>query len=159
VGGVIGKILAAMIVIAAIAAGIGVWYTQNYAYYRELDPKDPAALVRLLPLSGGAPEDLIATEVKAIDSDSSPIRFRGCYQIETSIATLTETYQTFAKPVPLNAPGWFDCYDAVEIGEALEKGEAVAFLAQPLVHPDVDRVVAVFPDGRAFAWHQLRPED
>ena len=56
---------------------------------------------------------------------------------------------------PLTAPGWFDCFDAVAIGEALEKGEAIAFLSQANIHPGVDRVVAVFPDGRAFAWHQL----
>jgi hypothetical protein len=28
-------------------------------------------------------------------------------------------------------------------------------LSEPEIHPGVDRVVAVFPDGRAFAWHQL----
>ena len=47
------------------------------------------------------------------------------------------------------------------IGAALESGEALAFLSEPEIHPGVDRVVAVFPDGRAFAWHQLNdsPED
>ena len=44
---------------------------------------------------------------------------------------------------------------AAAIGAALETGEAVAFLSQANSHPGVDRVVAVFPDGRAYAWHQL----
>jgi hypothetical protein len=38
----------------------------------------------------------------------------------------------------------------------------VAFLGQANVVPNtsdaqVDRVIAVFPDGRAFAWNQLAP--
>ena len=37
------------------------------------------------------------------------------------------------------------------------EGEALAFLSQSDIAPDVDRVVAVFADGRAFAWHQFRP--
>ena len=68
---------------------------------------------------------------------------------------LTETYQIYQDAVPLTAPGWFDCFDAAAIGAALEKGEAIAFLSESEIHPGVDRVVAVFPDGRAYAWHQL----
>ncbi len=58
----------------------------------------------------------------------------------------------------MTAPGWFDCFDANAIGEALERGEALAFLSQAEIAVGVDRVVAVFPDGRAYAWHQLAPE-
>jgi hypothetical protein len=72
-----------------------------------------------------------------------------------SLATLTETYVIHAEPVPLVAPGWFSCFDAAAIGAALETGEAVAFLGETEVRPGVERIVAVFPDGRAFAWHQL----
>mgnify|MGYP006198981481 CR=1 FL=1 len=56
---------------------------------------------------------------------------------------------------PLIAPPWFDCFNAERIGRALETGEAIAFLSVPDITPGVDRVVAVFPDGAAFAWHQL----
>ena len=44
------------------------------------------------------------------------------------------------------------------IGEALEEGTALAFLSQSQIAPQIDRVVAVFPDGRAFAWHQISPD-
>ena len=72
-----------------------------------------------------------------------------------SQAMLPETYLPLADAVPLTGPKWFDCYDAVEIGEALETGEAIAFLSERNIHDGIDRVIAVFPDGRAFAWHQL----
>ena len=72
-----------------------------------------------------------------------------------SLATLTETYQVYPAAEPLIAPSNFPCFDAEAIGTALETGEAVAFLSEPEIHKGVDRVVAVFPDGRAFAWQQL----
>ena len=70
---------------------------------------------------------------------------------------LSETYVAYAGATPLVAPGWFDCFDATAIGAAIERGEALAFLSQANVHADVDRVVAVMPDGRAYAWNQLNP--
>ncbi|MBS0563510.1 MAG: histidine kinase, partial [Proteobacteria bacterium] len=33
--------------------------------------------------------------------------------------------------------------------------KAVAFLSDENIHPGVDRVVAVYADGRAYAWQQL----
>jgi hypothetical protein len=68
---------------------------------------------------------------------------------------LTETYRSYDQAEPLVAPSGFDCFDAAAIGRALETGEALAFLSEPDIHPGVDRVVAVFSDGRAYAWHQL----
>ena len=39
---------------------------------------------------------------------------------------------------------------------AMRTGDAArAILGQAEVHPDVDRIIAVYPDGRAFGWHQL----
>ena len=104
---------------------------------------------------GTTPEAIIAKDVTGIDGESSPIRFRACFTTPLSVAMLTETYRTYDGAEPLNAPGWFGCFDAAAIGKALETGEAVAFLSQADIHPGVDRVVAVFPDGRAYAWHQL----
>ena len=42
-----------------------------------------------------------------------------------------------------------------ELTADLEAGNARAILGQAEVHPDVDRIIAVYPDGRAFGWHQL----
>ena len=54
-----------------------------------------------------------------------------------------------------NAPDWFDCFSSTEIGEALETGQALAFLGVENIEYGIDRVVAVLPDGRGFAWHQI----
>ena len=39
----------------------------------------------------------------------------------------------------------------------LKRESYLAFLSQANVHADVDRVVAVFADGRAYAWNQMNP--
>lgn len=150
-----GKLLAAFTVIAALLAGAGIYYTQVYAFYETLPADAPAARITLVNLATDAPEAIAARDVQAIDSDSSPLRFRACFKTPLSQAMLTETFEIAENAVPLTGPGWFDCYDAKAVGEALESGDAIAFLAQRDIHDGVDRIIAVFPDGRGFAWHQL----
>ncbi len=151
-----GKIAASAIVLSSVIAGVGLWYTQVYAFY-EPPVFGPGKEMTLTSLQSGAPEAIAVEGIEGIDSASSPLRFRACFTTPLSPATLTETYAPYEGAEPLIAPSWFDCFDAVKIGEAVEKGEALAFLSQAQIHPDVDRVVAVFPDGRAFAWTQLNP--
>ncbi|MGL5009066.1 MAG: DUF6446 family protein [Paracoccaceae bacterium] len=150
-----GRIAAGAIVISALVAGVAMYWLQVYAYYEPVE-FTPGSEIMLTPIVSNVPEPSLAENVNGIDADSSPLRFRACFTTPMDIAMLTETYVTYPAPVPLTAPGWFDCFDAAQIGAALEAGEALAFLSQAGIHPDVDRVVAVFPDGRAYAWHQLQ---
>lgn len=156
-----GKIVAGAIVILAALAGAAVWYTQEYAFYSPV-AFTPGQEILLTPLTSDTPEAIVVKDVQGIDASSSPLRFRACFTTQMSLATLTETYQVYDKATPLNAPGWFSCFDADAIGTALERGEAVAFLGVKNVVAnqdgvEIDRVIAVFPDGRAFAWNQLAP--
>jgi len=155
-----GKIAAGFIVIVSLIGGAVLYYTQVYAYYQPA-VFQPGAEVLLTPLTGDAPEAILVEDVTGIDGESSPIRFRACFTTPLSLAMLTETYRIYDQAEPLNAPGWFDCFDAQAIGAALESGEAVGFLSQADIHPGVDRVAAVFPDGRGYVWHQLNdsPKD
>ena len=68
---------------------------------------------------------------------------------------LSETYVVSEDIVPRNAPGWFDCFDAAEIGAELEAGTALTFLSKKNVHFGVDRIVAITSDGRGYIWHEL----
>ncbi|WP_226779159.1 DUF6446 family protein [Oceaniglobus trochenteri] len=148
-----GRIIGGTIVISALVAGATMYYLQVYAFYDKVEytPDD----VQLTMLATDAPEAILAEDFRGIDADSSPLRFRACFTTPMSQAMLTETYVTYENAQPLTAPGWFDCFDAETIGAALETGEAIAFLGQENIEYGVDRVVAVFDDGRAYAWHQL----
>ena len=145
--------IAAMFLIAFLVGGF-VWYTAERAYYTPV-AFTPGEEVRLVPLDGGAPEAIAVNGIEGIDADSSPIKFRACFTTPLSLPTLAATYRPYGGAEPLIAPRGFDCFDAEEIGKALEAGEALAFLSEPDIRPGVDRVVAVFPDGRAYAWQQL----
>ena len=152
-----GKIIVGAIVIVAAIAGGFLWYTAERAFYEPV-AFQPGAEIRLVPLTGDQPEAIVVEGVEGIDAASSPIKFRACFRTPLSLAMLTETYRDYPDAEPLVAPSGFDCFDAQTIGKALETGEALAFLSEPGIHPGVDRVVAVFPDGRAFAWHQLNAD-
>ncbi|MEQ9695725.1 DUF6446 family protein [Shimia sp. SDUM112013] len=149
-----GKIIAGTIVAVALMAGFAMYYLQVYAYYDDVLPSGPDD-VMLTSLETGMAEPLAHGAFQAIDSTSSPIRYRACFMTDVPLDTLKETYTTFAHPEPLVAPGWFNCFDAKAIGKALEDGEAVAFMGTENLKYGIDRVVAVFPDGRGYAWHQI----
>ncbi len=151
-----GKIVAGGIVLTGLVAGVAMYWLQVYAFY-EPASFTPDAEILLTPIVGTMPEAIVVADVQGIDADSSPLRFRACFTTPLSLALLTETYQIYDAAEPTIAPGWFDCFDAAQIGAALQSGEALAFLGQAAIAPQVDRVVAVFPDGRAYAWHQLQP--
>jgi hypothetical protein len=149
-----GKLVGTLIVGFALIFGAVVYYTQVYAYYQEVDAA--TVTIRLTPLGeAAAPEVIRADGLRVIDGTSSPLRFRACFATPESLALLTESYRVTDAAVPLNAPGWFDCFDAARIGADLADGTAIGFMGEAEIADGVDRVVAVYPDGRAFAWHQL----
>ena len=150
----IGRIYVGAIVISALLAGAAIYYLQVYGYYHEVTASAPAAEIRMTTLEG-VPEPLLIEGFEGIDADSSPIRFRACFRTPQSMAMLTETYQTYHGATPLVAPRWFGCFDAEAIGEALETGQAVAYLGEENIEYGIDRVVAIMDDGRAFAWNQI----
>ncbi|WP_193142454.1 MULTISPECIES: DUF6446 family protein [unclassified Meridianimarinicoccus] len=151
-----GKIVGGVILAFAVIAGVSLYYLQVYHFYDEVATE--TVEIRLTPIQEGAPEPIPAAGIEAIDATSSPIRFRACFTTPLSQALLTETFRLYDGAEPLNAPAWFECFDATEIGAALQEGRAIAFLSEEGVSQGVDRVVAVFDDGRAFAWHQLNAE-
>lgn len=147
-----GKILSASIIICAILAGGLLYYTQVYAFY------DP------VPATG---EDVVLTSVdegamlipytdfEAIDSTSSPIRYRACFLTDVPLDALEAEFVAYPRAEPLEAPGWFGCYSADGIGAALEAGKAKAFLAVENITYGIDRIAAIFPDGHGYMWHQI----
>ncbi len=141
--------------LTALVAGVGMYYLQVYAFYEELAPDEAGPI--LLTSQAGAPEPLPVTDLQAIDSDSSPIRFRACFTTPEPSDALAGRFESYGDPTPLNAPGWFDCFDARAVGTALESGEARAFLGVKDIEYGIDRVVAILPDGRGYVWHQINP--
>ena len=148
------RILIIALGLTALLAGLGMYYLQVYAYYDELSAEQVGPVL-LVPQGSDAGEPVAVHDLRAIDSNSSPIRFRACFTVPEPLDSLAGRYAPYEDPTPLNAPSWFDCFDARTIGEALEAGTARAFLSVKDIRYGIDRVVAVLSDGRGFAWHQI----
>lgn len=144
-------IIVAMLLMAVFGGGL-LYYQQVYAFYEEVDFSEDA--VRLTSLSSGEAEAIVIESFEAIDADSSPLRYRACFQTIQSQAMLTETYVIVEDAEPRVAPGWFSCFDAAQIGADLQT-EAIAFLGVENITYGIDRIVAIYPDGRGYAWHQI----
>ncbi|MDM8166387.1 DUF6446 family protein [Roseovarius sp.] len=148
-----GKILSLMIVVCAAVAGVALYYLQVYAYYEEVEATGED--VRMTAVASGEPEVIAYDGFEGIDADSSPIRYRACFTTETPLAELNETYQPYERAVPLEAPGWFECFDAGALGAKLEDGSAVAFMGEENIEYGIDRIVAVAENGQGWVWHQI----
>ena len=142
------------IVLSAAAAGGLMYYNQVYAFYDRVDAAD-FGQIELTSTITGLPEPILTNDFQAIDSDSSPIRFRACFSTPISLGTLTDTYEIYETAEPLNGPGWFDCYDARTVGEAIERGDMIAFLGTENIQYGIDRVVAFDQAGNGFVWDQI----
>ena len=149
-----GKILAACIILAALIAGGSIYYLQVYAYYTTVAVHGSED-VMLTAQASGQPEAITYRDFQAIDSDSSPIRYRGCFTTTQSLEALAQSYLVIKKPEPRVAPGWFSCFDADRIGAALESGDAMAFMGTENIRYGIDRIVAVEPDGTGHVWHRI----
>jgi hypothetical protein len=145
-----GRILALILVLSAAVAGAAMYYLQVHAFYTRL-PAD--TVMRFVTPGALAPVSLRTADFQGIDASSSPLRFRACFRLADPRAL--DGAQPVADPTPLVGPGWFGCYDAAAVARALADGQARAVLSEPEIARGVDRIIAVWPDGRAVAWHQL----
>jgi hypothetical protein len=130
--------------LAAFAAifAAGLWYAQVWAFYERVEGLATVAIAGVaVPVSA----------YQGIDAASSPLKRRGCFRLDPAAVAGPPA----ANPAPLTAPYWFACFDAAAIGAALERGEARAVLAAKDESPGIDRIVAIYPDGRAYEWRQV----
>lgn len=126
-----------------VVFGIGLYYAQVYAKYEATDGQ--------ATVLAGDMERPVA-EYIGIDSVTSPLKLRGCFVIAP------ETWADLPvaeAPTPLSAPRWFQCFDYEQITADVESGLAIVYVAGVEERGAADRLVAVYPDGRAFEWRQL----
>ncbi len=109
--------------------------------------------LRLVSVESQAPEPIPADGLKG--ASGAVLSYRACFSTTLSLAMASETYRVYPEAAPAPGPFWLGCFDALQLDKDIEKGEAVAFLSEPEIATGVDRVIAVYPDGRAYAWHQL----
>lgn len=138
-----GRILIIGFLTFVVVFAAALWWFQTRAYYEETAADTVEMAGQSYPVS----------DWRGIDAPTSPIKLRACFRLaEAPDAPEVED------AAPLVAPGWFDCFDAPALARALEAGEATAYLAAPDEFGAARRIVARFPDGRAYMWRQLKPD-
>lgn len=150
-----GRLVGILLMAAGLIAGAAMYYLQVYGFYEQVADREDGTSVQMVGLVTGEAEPIAYDGFQAINADSSPIRFRACFTTPHSLAMLTETYELLEDATPRNAPGWFDCFDAAEIGAGLQDGSILAFQGLKNVDYGVDQIVAIHQDGRGWIWHDL----
>ncbi|MEM8787599.1 MAG: DUF6446 family protein [Pseudomonadota bacterium] len=123
--------------------GGGLFYAQNYAFYDRVSGLDSIVV---------ADSAIDVAAYRGIDATSSGLKRRGCFTVDPAAF---DGLPVASAPAPLNPPFWFDCFDARALAEDLEAGRATAYVAAIEELDGIDRLVAVYPDGRGFEWRQL----
>ena len=139
------RIIIVALLLAGVLAGGGMYWLQVYGLYDRLEPR-----ISLLVQAEDGTRRLTIADFQGIDSDSSPLRLRECF----TVMDRTDALIPYDRPTPLNAPRWFSCFDAPAITADLREGRAEAFLVEGNFRFGFDRVLALYPDGRGFVWHQ-----
>jgi len=148
-----GKLIGILLLGCGLIAGAAMYYLQVYAFYEPVTPVREGGTVAIrITTTSGSLIDLPVEEFDGIDAASSPIRFRACFVTQLPMDV---GFVVAEDAVPLNAPGWFDCFDAARIGADLASGAARAYLGEAHISYGIDRILAIYPDGRGYAWHQI----
>jgi hypothetical protein len=132
--------------LALVVFAAALWWFQTRAWYDEVTGVEAVTVAgREVPVTGW----------RGIDAASSPIKLRACFRVEPGSLAHAPVAEA---PTPLIAPGWFDYFDAEALTDALAAGEARAVTADTGEFEATERLIAVYPDGRAYVWRQLTPE-
>lgn len=149
-----GKIVVLILVISTILGGVSLYYLQVYYFYTVLDGSDPQLKVTVLLRKEKTTESIDFYDFKGIDADNSPLKYRSCFNI-VDIGRIKSISIPVLDPVPITAPHWFPCFKAKDLGLDIEKGRVEVILSEQDIFTGIDRVLAFYPDGRAYSWHQL----
>lgn len=112
--------------------------------------------ISMTPVNGGVPEEILLDELAVTSDNALPESMWACFTTPLSMGLLTESYEVTEDVAPTNPVSSLPCFDADNVVSAISAGQAVAFVGERDVWPGVDRVVAVYQDGRAVAWNQRR---
>lgn len=122
-----------------------VWFQFFAFYHRERGLETLAILGRPVPVA----------DYDGIAATSSPLKLRACLRLDpAAVAGLAPAPEA----TPLTPPFWFRCFDTGRLTEDLASGAAQAYAIGRDDPKGFDRMLAVYPDGRAYLWRQLGPE-
>jgi hypothetical protein len=146
-----GNIFVVLLISFSLIFGLTLWYFQNYAYYE----KNSLNNMTMTLSNSGSEEPVKFNNIQSINSQTSPLKFRSCFKLKSSSSNSLDKYLPYEKATPLRAPRWFKCFNVEKITSDLKLGLAKSYLSKENIEFGIDRVIAVYPNGLAFSWHQI----
>ncbi len=138
-----GKILVITLLSFSLVFGFILYYFQVFSYYSKVEGLDH------IFVDG---KKINVEQYYGLDSSISGLKLRGCFKVNVEDF---KSFKTYKKATPLQAPFWFNCFDNEKIQKSLENNNASAFLAKENELDGIDRIVAIYSDGRGYQWRQL----
>tara|TARA_R110002096_G_C14653362_1_gene726648 strand:- start:806 stop:1681 length:876 start_codon:yes stop_codon:yes gene_type:complete len=118
------------------------------------DPNSPLQSLNLTPIMGGAPEEMSIIGKPNVAFSTDAKFYFACFYTSMKIDLLRETYQISDDALPTKPLSDMACYDQGQIAMDVASGAALSLVGERNIIDGIDRIIAVYPDGRAFAWHQ-----
>jgi hypothetical protein len=147
-----GRIAVVALLALAVLAGAGLFYLEQFHWY---DVREEGRGTVTLTTADGSREALDVTRLRVAEGDSSPLKYRACFEIDAAPRALADRFAPYPDPEPTVAPVTFPCFEADALASALAAGDTLAFMGQENITYGIDRVVAVGAGGEGFAWHQI----
>ena len=119
-----------------------------------IDPSQEIFKIRLTPFTGDGAEAILLNSQPVASFTSDGKNYQSCFETASSLALLTETYMVAEDAIPTEPIGALPCYDAKILASDIASGEAVAFMGEKNIVDGYDRLVAIYADGKGYAWHQ-----
>ena len=118
------------------------------------DPESVLHDIKLTQQSNNLPIKILIND-KPISAYSTDAKFyNSCFNVITTIDQLSSKYVKSNNPAPSKPLGNMACYNYDQLKEDIKSGVANSFIGEENIINGIDRIIAVYSDGRAYAWHQ-----
>jgi hypothetical protein len=118
------------------------------------DPESVLHDIKLTQQSNNLPIKILIND-KPISAYSTDAKFyNSCFNVITTIDQLSSKYVKSNNPAPSKPLGNMACYNYDQLKEDIKSGVAYSFIGEENIINGIDRIIAVYSDGRAYAWHQ-----
>lgn len=137
-----GTLLGAGILLIGTVFGVGMWYSQQIGYYERVEGLTEVTI-------NGTP--FAVSGYEGVDGRTSPLKLRGCFLLDDPAGAIAAG-EPAPDAVTLTTPSHVACFDAEGILADIRSGAATAIMAGLDEGDGADLYMAIYPDGRGYAW-------